>query len=72
MIEDQYIYNGVEFPADYNSIDTFEENNKVCIFVCEIDEDSNTRLSKQGHVNSIMELITYLSRIENEETDHYI
>ena len=31
-INDKYNYDGMVFPADYTSIEAFEELNKVCIF----------------------------------------
>ena len=30
-LEDKYNWNGVSFPASFNDITTFENNNKVCV-----------------------------------------
>ena len=38
-IQDKYNYNGMDVPADDASIETFEENNQVCIFIYEIGDN---------------------------------
>ncbi|MFM7978775.1 MAG: hypothetical protein ACKPKO_05615, partial [Candidatus Fonsibacter sp.] len=48
-IKDKYKYDGMVFPADYTSIETFEDLNKVCIFVYELDEVSNILSRSSGN-----------------------
>ena len=32
-VADKYKYDGMEFPAPYEAISAFEDNNRVCIFI---------------------------------------
>ena len=41
QIQDKYDYSGIEFPVSLSNIKQFEENNKVCVYVYEIDEETN-------------------------------
>ena len=65
--KDKYNYDGTVFPSDYTSIEAFEELNKVCIFIYEIDEEGKLRLSKAGKIEYLTLDLVYLLRIENEE-----
>ena len=38
-VADKYNYDGMEFPASYEAISAFEEINRVCIFIYELDSD---------------------------------
>ena len=71
-IKDKYNYDGMAFPADYTSSETFEYLNKVCIFVYELDEESNIRLSKAGKIDYLTNDFVYLLIIDSEEKSHYI
>ena len=71
-ITDKYNYDGIVFLVHYASIETFEELNKVCIFVYELDEESKIRLSKAGKIEYLTNDLVYLLRIDNEEKSHYI
>ncbi|MFM7979422.1 MAG: hypothetical protein ACKPKO_08920, partial [Candidatus Fonsibacter sp.] len=53
-------------------IETFEELNKVCIFVYELDEESKIRLSKAGKIEYLTNDLVYLLRIDNRQKSHYI
>ena len=49
---DKFQYEDMVFPADYNSIEAFEERKKVCVFMQEIDPETNDiRLSKPGNID---------------------
>ena len=41
QIEDKYDYIGLEFPVSLQGISHFEEINKVCIYVYEVDEETS-------------------------------
>ena len=41
QVQDKYDYSGLEFPVSLSNIKHFEENNKVCVYVYEIDEETN-------------------------------
>ena len=71
-INDKYNYGGMVFPADYTSIEAFEELSQVCIFIYEIDEEGKLRLSKVGKIEYLTLDFKYLLRIENGEESHYI
>ena len=55
------------FPADCTSIEAFEELNKVCIFIDEIEEEGKLPLSKAWQIEYLTLDWVYLLRIENEE-----
>jgi hypothetical protein len=71
-VEDKYDYTGVNYPASFEDIERFEENNKVAVFVYYIDEENNIRKEKNGNTDYITNDIIYLLRVENDETSHYI
>ena len=41
QIEDKCDYSGLEFPVSLHGISHFEELNKVCIYVYEVDEETD-------------------------------
>jgi hypothetical protein len=72
QITDKYDYTGLEFPVSLNGIKHFEEVNKVCIYVYEVDEDTNEiNECKKGNTQYINNVI-YLLLVEQEEKYHYI
>jgi hypothetical protein len=70
-IEDNYNYEGVNYPASFDDIKTFETNNEVCINVYSLN-GSNVNLDYIGNIDFIKNDIIYLLRIENEDKAHYI
>ena len=42
QIEDKFNYDNVKFPAGYNDIKQFEENNKISVFVYTISTDNES------------------------------
>ena len=48
-VADKYNYDGMEFPASYEAISAFEDNNRVCIFIYELDSDEQIRLGQRGN-----------------------
>jgi hypothetical protein len=70
-IDDKYTYEDVNFPASFDDIETFEQNNKVAVFVYAIKDDSVFR-EKLGNPEYVPNDVIYLLRIENEETSHYV
>ena len=71
-INDKYHYDGMVFPADYTSIKAFEELNKTCVFIYEIDAEGKLRLSKTGKIKHMMLDLVYMLRIDNAEESHYV
>jgi hypothetical protein len=79
-VEDKYDYTGVDFPASYDDIRTFEENNKVSVFVYYVDSENNIRTDKSGNSDYIINDIIYLLKISqsgDESTntchkEHYV
>ena len=65
-IEDKYDYTGVNYPASFEDIERFEENNKVAVFVYYMDEENNIRKEKNGNTDYITNDIIYLLRVEND------
>ena len=41
QIQDKYDYSGIEFPVSLSNIKHVEEHNKVCVYVYEIDDETN-------------------------------
>jgi hypothetical protein len=69
---DAYNYEGITYPATYDDINTFQENNKVCIYVYAEDEKSNIVCDFAGKNEYIQNDCIYLFRVEQEEQSHYI
>ena len=72
QLDDKYDYSNMQYPASHEDINVFEENNKVSIFVYNIDEDNSIREEYRGNVNHISNDIIYLLRIEQEDQSHYV
>ena len=62
----------MEFPASYEAIAAFEEINKVCIFIYELDSENLIRLGQRGNVTYVTTDLIYLLRIEADSKSHYI
>jgi len=72
QVQDKYDYSGLEFPVSLTNIKKIEENNKVCIYVYEIDEETNDIVeAKKGSTKYINEVI-YLLFVEQDDKYHYI
>jgi hypothetical protein len=71
-LDDKYDYSNIQYPASHEDINVFEENNKVSMFVYNIDEDNSIREEYRGNVNYISNDIIYLLRIEQEDQSHYV
>ena len=69
---DKYNYDNVEYPATFDDIKTFEENNNVCVNVYTLGEDKSILLEYAGNIEFIRNEIIYLLRIEHEEQSHYV
>ena len=72
QLEDKFNYDNVKFPAGYNDIKQFEENNKVCIFVYTLSTDNEIIRDYVGNPDYIMNDNINLLRIEDEDKSHYI
>ena len=70
-VEDKYNWDGVNFPASYEDIMHFEEQNKVSVFVYTVTGDGEIVKDKDGNGNYLENLVTLL-RVENEQNAHYI
>ena len=70
-VDDKYSYENVNFPAGYDDIETFEENNKVAVFVYALKDDSVYR-EKLGNPEYVSNDVIYLLRIETDEQSHYV
>jgi hypothetical protein len=71
-IKDKYNYDGIDFPTTYDDITKFEDQNKVCIFIFEIDDEGGIIKSRNGNTNYIHDDLIYLLLIEDEEQSHYV
>ena len=49
-INDKYNYDGMVFATDYTSIKAFDELNKACVFIYEINVEGKLRLSMAGKI----------------------
>ena len=49
-----------------------KELKKACIFIYEVNDEGNIRLSKAGKIEYLTLDLVYLLSIGNEETSHYI
>jgi hypothetical protein len=52
-LEDKYSYDNVDFPASFDDIKTFEDNNKVCVNVYAISQDKSILLEYAGNIEYI-------------------
>lgn len=71
-VEDKFDYSGREYPVTINSIKICEENNKVSVFVYEIDEDSGDSIASKKGDPRFANNIIYLLRVEDEDRAHFI
>jgi hypothetical protein len=72
QITDKYDYSGLEYPVSLDGIKHFEELNKVCIYVYEVDEETNEiNECKKGNTQYINNVI-YLLLIEQDDKYHYV
>ena len=71
-VEDNFNFDNVKFPAGYNDIKQFEENNKISVFVYTISTDNEIIREYIGNPEYIMNDNVNLLRIENEEKSHYV
>ena len=66
-IQDKWDYDATVVIADYTRIEHFEEVNKVCIYIKDIDAKHQIILSKQGNIDYMLNDAIYLLRTENED-----
>ena len=71
-VEDKYNYVDVDFPASYDDIKTFEDNNHVCVNAYVIGDGNSIKSDYMGNIEYIKNDVIYLLRIEDEEESHYV
>ena len=71
-VAEKYNYDGMEFLASYEAISAFEEINRVCIFIYELDSEDQIRLGQRGNIAYLTDDLIYLLRIEADNKSHYI
>ena len=71
-VEEKYIYDGMEFPASYEAISAFEDINRVCIFIYELDSEDKIRLGQRGNIAYLTTDLIYLLRLDTDSKSHYI
>ena len=71
-VEEKYIYDGMEFPASYEAISAFEDINRVCIFIYELDSEDKIRLGQRGNIAYLTTDLIYLLRLDADSRGHYI
>jgi hypothetical protein len=71
-LEDKYNYDGLTFPVSYDDITKFEDNNKVCIFVYYINDQSEIHKERNGNVDYYNKDLVYLLRVENDTHSHFV
>ena len=55
----------MEFRASYEAISAFADNDRVCIFIYELDSDDQIRLGQRGNIAYLKDDLIYLLRIES-------
>ena len=70
-IQDKYNYDDVNFPAGFEDIETFEQNNEISVFVYAIKDNAVFR-EKLGNPDYVSNDVAYLLRIKDEEKSHYV
>ncbi|MFM7977723.1 MAG: hypothetical protein ACKPKO_00265, partial [Candidatus Fonsibacter sp.] len=70
-INDKYSFEDITFLVSYEDITLFEDMNKVCLSVYEIEDDKIVK-SREGNIDYILNEIVYLLRIEENDKAHYI
>ena len=58
--------------CNFNDIEIFEETNKVCVFIYEIDESNSIVKEKSGNRTYCNNDCIYLLRIEDKKNSHYV
>ena len=53
-IEDQYSFKDNAFPVNYEDIDIFQHDNKICVMALEIDDEETVALSLQSDYKYIL------------------
>ena len=71
-VEEKYMYDGMEFPASYEAISAFEDINRVCIFIYELDSEDKIRLGQRGNIAYLTTDLIYLLRLDTDSKSHYI
>ena len=71
-LEDKYNYEGVNYPASYDDIKIFEENNKIGVVVYAIDEKNSIIKEYHGNKEYLLNERIYLLRIEDKEKSHFV
>ena len=66
-MEDKYNYEGINYPASYEDIKVFEENNKIGVVVYAIDEKNCIIKEYHGNKEYLLNERIYLLRIEDKE-----
>ena len=59
-INDKYDDSGLEYPVSFGGTSHFENINKVCVYVCEIGEDTNDIIECRKGNTQYIKLYTYL------------
>ena len=49
-VEDKYKWEGVKFPASFEDVETFENNNEVCVNIFEHAGEKQTNPTRLGNV----------------------
>ena len=68
-IKDKYSYENITFLVSYEDITIFEDMNKVCIFVYEIEDDKIVK-SREGNTDYLLNDLFYLLRVEEHDKAH--
>ena len=71
-VDDKYNYNNVNYPASYDDIKQFEDNNKISVFVYTINEEGEIIRDYMGNVEYIHNETLNLLRISDDTTSHYV
>ena len=71
-VAEKYNYDGMEFPASYEAISAFEDINRVCIFIYELDSEDKIRLGQRGNIAYLTTDLIYLLRLDTDSKSHYI
>lgn len=71
-VNDKFIYNNMNFPAGWDDIKKFEENNNISVFVYTITSDDKIIREYIGNPDFISNDSVNLLRVESEEKSHYV
>ena len=70
QVDDKYDYTGISFPASYEDISKFEDQNQVCIYVYAVENESIIP-DKPGNAKYMMNDCIHLLRLEDGTKSHY-